>query len=113
MAPIINPLLTRLNALLTNSPDIVILVVIVLVFLVAIQILAWIRRMMMWITALILRLMFWALIIAGVAMVVQRGPEKTVSDLAVLGSWVLGWAGYVKDFWMGEYQRYDRARGYP
>ncbi|KAJ4403210.1 hypothetical protein N0V82_010686, partial [Gnomoniopsis sp. IMI 355080] len=50
LAPIMNPLLMRLNAALTNSPDIVILFLIVLVFLVAIQVLAWIRRMMLWIT---------------------------------------------------------------
>ncbi|CAN8098672.1 unnamed protein product [Discula destructiva] len=113
MAPLLNPLLMRFNALLTNSPDIVVLFLVVLVFLVAIQILAWIRRIMMWLTGLVLRLMFWSLVVAGVAMLVQRGPDKTARDLAALGDWVLRCVDYFKDFWMGEYQRYDQARAHP
>lgn len=113
MAPLINPLLMRLNAMLTNSPDIVILFLLVMAILLAVQVLAWIRRMMMWITGLIFRLIFWSAVLAGVAVMVQRGPERTVSDLSALSGYLVEWASYVKGFWVGEYQRYDRARGYP
>lgn len=109
LAPIMNPLLMRLNALLTNSPDIVILFLLVLVFLVAIQVLAWIRRMMLWITGLLFRLMFWAAVIAGVAFAVQRGPEQTMRDLAWAGGAVAGFVAWVREYWQSEYKRYDSA----
>lgn len=99
----------RLNALLTNSPDIVILFLLVLVFLVAIQVLAWIRRMMLWITGLLFRLMFWAAVIAGVAFAVQRGPEQTMRDLAWMGGAVAGFVAWVREYWQSEYKRYDSA----
>lgn len=109
LAPIMNPLLQRLNALLTNSPDIVILFLLVLVFLVALQVLAWIRRMMLWLTGLLLRLLFWAAVVAGVAVAVQRGPEQTLRDLAWAGGAVAGFVAWVREYWQSEYKRYDSA----
>lgn len=108
-APIMNPLLLRLNALLANSPDIVILVLLVVVFLVAVQVLAWIRRVMLWLTRLVLRLLFWAAVVAAVAVVVQRGPEQTLRDLAWMGGAVAGFAAWLREYWQSEYKRYDSA----
>ncbi|KAF3769232.1 hypothetical protein M406DRAFT_19814, partial [Cryphonectria parasitica EP155] len=107
MAPIAEPLVARLNEILVNSPDIVILLLVVLVFVLAVQVLAWIRRMLVWLTGLLFRLMFWAAVAAAIAFVYQRGPEETVRDLVVVVSKIAGYGASLRDVWVAEYQRYD------
>lgn len=107
MAPVVSPVAERLNQILVNSPDIVVLILVVLVFVLVIQVLAWIRRMVLWVTGLVIRLMFWAAVVAGVAWVYQRGPEATVRDGVVLVSKIAGYGASLRDVWLQEYQRYD------
>ncbi|PSR79428.1 hypothetical protein BD289DRAFT_455828 [Coniella lustricola] len=107
MAPLLAPLAARLHQLFLNSPDIVLLFLVVLLFVLAVQVLAWIRRMLLWITGLIFKLALWAAVAAGVAFMWQRGPEQTVRDFAVLVSKIAGYGASLKDVWLAEYQRYD------
>lgn len=107
MAPILDPLLARLDAILTNSPDIVVLFVLVLVLVLVVQVLAWVRRVMLWITGLVFRALFWAAVVAGLAFVWQRGPEQTVRDVVVVVSKVAGYGAALRDVWLSEYRRYE------
>lgn len=107
MTPVIEPLLDRLNTVLTNSPDVVVLVFVAVLLLVALQVLTWMRRMVAWVTGLMFRLMFWACVMAMAAVVVQRGPEQTVRDGAVLVSKIAGYGAALRDVWVSEYRRYE------
>lgn len=107
MTPVLQPLLDRLNTALTNSPDVVVLVFVAVLLLVALQILAWMRRMVAWVTGLMFRLVFWACVVAMAAVVVQRGPEQTVRDAVVVVSKVAGYGAALRDVWVSEYRRYE------
>lgn len=107
MAPIIDPLLMRLNSLLTNSPDIVLLVLLVVVVVLVLQMLAWMHRMVVWITGLVFRVLFWSAVVAGAAFVWQRGPEQTLKDGVVLVSKITGYGAALADVWMGAYREYE------
>lgn len=107
MTPVLAPLAARLHQIFVNSPDIVVLLLVVLLFVLAVQILAWIRRMLLWITGLIFKLALWAAIIAGVAFMWQRGPEQTVRDFALVVGKIAGYGASLKDVWLAEYERYE------
>ncbi|KUI52445.1 hypothetical protein VP1G_09890 [Cytospora mali] len=107
MTPVIQPLLDRLNTALTNSPDVVVLIFVVVLLFIALQILAWMRRMVAWVTGLMFKLIFWACMMGVVAVVVQRGPEQTVRDLVVVVSKIAGYGAALKDVWVSEYRRYE------
>lgn len=107
MAPVLAPLTARLHQIFVNSPDIVVLVVVVLLFVLAVQVLAWIRRMLLWITGLIFKLALWAAVFAGVAFMWQRGPEQTVRDFALVVGKIAGYGASLKDVWLAEYERYE------
>lgn len=107
MTPAIQPLLDRLNMALTNSPDLAVLMFVVVLLFIALQVLAWMRRMVAWVTGLMFKLIFWACVMAMVAVVVQRGPEQTVRDAVVVVSRMVGYGAALKDVWMSEYQRYE------
>ncbi|ROV89980.1 hypothetical protein VMCG_10097 [Cytospora schulzeri] len=107
VTPVLQPLLDRLNTALTNSPDVVVLLFAVVLLFLALQVLAWMRRMVAWVTGLMFRLMFWACVLAMVAVVVQRGPEQTVRDGVVVVSKVMGYGAALRDVWVSEYRRYE------
>lgn len=107
MTPAIQPFLERLNTALTNSPDVVILIFVVLLLFLTLQMLAWMRRMVAWVTGLMFRLVFWSFILGIVAVVVQRGPEQTVRDAVVVVSKVAGYGAALRDVWITEYRRYE------
>lgn len=111
MSPVLRPVLDRATEALVNSPDIVVLGVIVLFLLLALQVLLWVRRMVAWFTALVLRLVFWAFVVAVVAVMWQRGPDQAVKDLAALVGMVSGYTAllyrYTRDVWLREYERYE------
>lgn len=107
MTPAVQPLLDRLNTALTNSPDVVVLLFVLVLFFLALQVLAMMRRMVAWVTGLMFRLVFWACVVATVAVLVQRGPDQTVRDAVVVVSKVAGYAAALKDVWVSEYRRYE------
>lgn len=111
MAPFLRPVLDRLAQALNNSPDLVILAFAVVVFVLALQVLLWVRRVVAWFTAMVLRLVFWSLVVAVAAAVWQRGPDKAAKDLAAFVGVVTGYGGllyrYTRDVWLREYERYE------
>lgn len=107
VAPLAAPLLARLDHLLTSSPDVVLLVAVVLLVVLFVQVLAWVRRVVAWFTALLLRVVFWSAVAAGLAFVWQRGPEQTARDAVVVVSKIVGFGAAMKDVWVSEYRRYE------
>ena len=111
MSPVLRPVLDRAAQALINSPDVVVLAAVVVVLLLALQVLLWVRRVVAWFTALVLRLVFWACVVAVVAAVWQRGPDQAARDLAAFVGVVAGYAGllyrYTRDVWLREYERYE------
>lgn len=107
MAPVLNPLLNRLGEALYNSPDVVVLCVSVLLLVLVLQVLAWVRRVVLWATALLMRVVFWTCVVAALAFAYQRGMKQTASDAAVVGAKVVGYGRAVRDVWLTEYRRYE------
>ncbi len=103
----VEPAVDRVTLALYNSPDIVVLVFVVLVIALTIQVLAWVRRIMMWWTRLAFRVVFWTFVIGLIAAVWERGLEASLRDAIVIASKIAGYAAAVKDIWMREYQKYD------
>lgn len=107
----LRPVLDRVTQALNNSPDVVVLAFAVLILLLALQVLLWVRRVVAWFTALVLRLVFWSCAAAVVAVIWQRGPDKAAKDFAAFVGVVAGYAGliynYTRDVWLREYERYE------
>lgn len=111
MSPVLRPILDRVVQALIKSPDVVVLAAAVLVLLLALQVLLWVRRMVAWFTAMVVRLIFWACVVAVVAAVWQRGPDQAARDLASFVGVASGYATllyrYTRDVWLREYERYE------
>ncbi|KAH7031333.1 uncharacterized protein B0I36DRAFT_363039 [Microdochium trichocladiopsis] len=112
LAPIVTPIIDRLVATLSSSPDFVFFGALLFLIVAAIQIALFIQRTMLYFTRLFFRMLGWALVIAAVAAVWQRGPEATARDAVVVVSKLAGYASVVRDIWWSEYQKYDaQTRG--
>lgn len=112
----LRPVLDRVAEALIKSPDVVVLAAAVLVLLLALQVLLWVRRVVAWFTALVVRLVFWACIVAVAAAVWQRGPDQAARDLAAFVGVVSGYAAlvyrYTRDVWLREYERYEAQQSF-
>jgi len=101
--PLVTPLLNKLLVIAQDSPSIVVVGIFLLFFLVMMQVLALVRRLMMW----TLRLVWWTGVAAVLAVVVsavaQRGPERVVGDLG-------RWAAHIGEVWWREYEGYKRRQ---
>ncbi|KAI9051084.1 hypothetical protein LZ554_005190 [Drepanopeziza brunnea f. sp. 'monogermtubi'] len=104
LAPLAVPALNRAAVLAHESPAIVSLGVLLLVLLVAMQILAFCRRVMMFWARVVVRLVFWGVVGALVSLVWQRGLERTVGD-------AVAWGVRLKDVWWREYRRWEELQG--
>lgn len=98
--PILLPQLNKLAILAQDSPAILTVGVFLLLLLIALQILAMMKRMVMWWFSLIFRLLFWGMVGVVVSLVWQRGVENTFSDL-------YGWGETLGRVWWREYERWD------
>lgn len=115
MAPLVNPVLARLNAYLASSPDIVLFVVVVVALVLVVQAVWWVYRMVRYVTGLVFRLVFWAAVVAGLAVAYQRGPEQTLREAVVVVGKLVGYSAsfveMVGDVWTSEHRRYSE-QGY-
>lgn len=112
LAPIVTPLFDRLVSLLSDSPDIVAFGAVLTILFIAIQVALLVQRTMLYFTRLFFRLLGWAVVVAAVAAIWQRGPEATARDVVVVVSKIAGYAAVVRDIWWTEYQKYDaQTRG--
>ncbi|KAK0751595.1 hypothetical protein B0T18DRAFT_444049 [Schizothecium vesticola] len=99
------PLLDRVAAALAASPDLVVLAFFLGVVIFVLQVLAYLRRLMMWWTRLAMRLAFWSAVVGVGAVVWRRGLEASVRDAVVIGGKVAGFAEGVKGVFWAEYKR--------
>lgn len=108
---IMSPVLDRASQALMNSPDVVFFAALALAVLLAVQVLLWVRRLVAWLTSLVVRLIFWSCVIAAAAVVWQRGPDQAARDLAAFVGAVSGYSvlvyRYTRDVWLREYERYE------
>jgi hypothetical protein len=107
LIPVVTPLFNRALEALNNSPDVVIVAVMLSFVIVALQFVFWMQRIMMFWTRLAMRMVFYAALAAVVAVVWQRGPEAAMADVAHLAAKIATYAAIVKNFWLSEYYRYE------
>ena len=98
--PILLPYLNRAASLAQESPAIVSLGVLLLVLVIAMQIINFIRRIMMYWMRLVFRLVFWVGFGLLVAVVWQRGVGRSLGD-------VVGWGEELRTVWWREYRRWE------
>lgn len=105
--PIVALALDRIAQKLLNSPDIVLLLFILILLLVTIQILNFTRRVVVSLTRFAFNLVFYAGVVGLVAFMYQRGLEASVRDSIVFGARLWGYAVGVKDVFLREWERYS------
>lgn len=98
--PILLPYLNRLAVFAQESPSVVSLAVLLLVLAIMLQILSWVRRMMVWWFRLVTRVMFWGTVVVLASVVWQRGLGRTLQD-------VMMWGEELSDVWWREYRRWE------
>lgn len=104
---VLAPAIDRIAAALASSPDAVLLIFAVFAAVAVIQIMAFIHRLIAFWTRMVMRLLFWGLVVGLGAVMYQRGLQTTLNDAMVIGSKLLGFAAGVKEVFMSEYRRYE------
>ncbi|KAH8675881.1 hypothetical protein BX600DRAFT_494307 [Xylariales sp. PMI_506] len=105
--PLLQPVFARIGDMLSDSPDIIFFAALVGIVAVALQIVLWVHRLLMFWTRLVTRALMWAAVAAVIAVIWQRGPEAAIRDVVVFVSKAVGYATIVKNIWLAEYQKYD------
>lgn len=105
--PYVAPAVDATLAYLHESPELVSFGILLALLAATVVVLNWVRRVVAFWTALVLRVAFWAAVVAVLAAVVQRGVFETARDAVVVGGKVVGFAAAVKDVWISEYKRYE------
>lgn len=98
--PLLLPYLNKALVLAQDSPGIITVGVILLFLLIALQILNFVRRVMMFWVRLISRVVFYSVIVMVTAAVWQRGLGRTADD-------VMAWGGDLSEVWWREYRRWE------
>jgi hypothetical protein len=98
--PIILPYLNNAALMAQDSPGIITVGILLLFLLIAMQILNFIRRVMMFWIRLMTRIMFWGGVVLLGAAVCQRGVGRSVEDIAE-------WGRELSDVWWKEYRRWE------
>ncbi|KAJ6779676.1 hypothetical protein PWT90_02724 [Aphanocladium album] len=102
LAPVIERLLVW-----THASELGALLVPLAILAVAVVVMNWIRRVLLWWTRLALRAVFYATLAALAAWVWQRGLQASVRDVVVVGGRLAGYAAVVKEIWWTEYRKYE------
>jgi uncharacterized protein YggT (Ycf19 family) len=98
--PILLPYLNTAANLAHKSPAIITVGILLLFLLIAMQVLNFIRRVMVWWFKLVMRIAFWTVVVLFISAIWQRGVERTVGDL-------VGWSQELNDVWWREYRRWE------
>ncbi|KAI0415598.1 hypothetical protein F5X98DRAFT_376531 [Xylaria grammica] len=107
MQPILAPLAERVLVALQDSPDFVVLGLVLALFFIVVQVLLMIQRTISFFTRLAFRAVLWILIGLAIMAVWNRGPEAFIADTVVLARKMVVYGAMVKDIWISEYQKYD------
>ncbi|KAH6636622.1 hypothetical protein F5144DRAFT_611337 [Chaetomium tenue] len=105
LTPLLTTALDRLTTILSSSPNIVAATVLLLLAIAVLQILALVRRIVLFWTRVAFRLLFWAAVALVVSWAWQRGVERSVRDVAVVGGKVAGWLAGAGQAWWVEYEK--------
>ncbi|KID66561.1 hypothetical protein MAN_04842, partial [Metarhizium hybridum] len=111
LAPVVQPLADRVLAVAVENQGVTGLVALLCVVTATVVVMNWVRRLIMWWTRLVMRVVFWSAAAALLAWVCNRGVVESVTDAVVLGGRVVGYLGVLKDFWWQEYERYEAREG--
>ena len=76
----------------------------------ALIIMNWVRRLVMWWTRLVFRMTLWAVVIALLAFIWNRGLMVSARDAVVIGGKIAGYGAALKDVWLAEYDRYEERQ---
>jgi len=98
--PTLLPFLNRLALFAQDSPALVSVGVLLLFLLIAVQILGFIKRVLVWWFKLVVRITLWGLLAVLIGVVWQRGVGRTVADAA-------GWGQELGEVWWREYRRWE------
>jgi len=104
VTPLIGPAIDYLTHLIGENPNIVSAVIIIVLAYITLEILAFVRRVMLFWTRLALRLVFWGWIALLISFVWQRGVEKTVTDVSQWAGYTYGMVSKAVEIWVREYQ---------
>jgi hypothetical protein len=108
--PLLEPLVNRALGLAAENEGLVGLAVVVAAVAAVIVVMNWIRRLLLWWTRFVVRMAFWAVVVALCAVAWERGLARTARDCAVLGGKLAGYAAALKDVWLAEYHQYEAQR---
>ncbi|GAO17805.1 uncharacterized protein UV8b_02096 [Ustilaginoidea virens] len=109
LVPHVQPLLDRVAAAMVENQGVTGFVTLVLLMTAVVVVMNWIRRLVLWWTRLVMRVVFWTVVAAVLAWVWNRGVMESARDAVVLGAKVVGYLAVLKDFWMAEYKRYEAS----
>jgi uncharacterized protein YggT (Ycf19 family) len=98
--PILLPYLNTAADLAHKSPAIITVGILLLFLLIAMQVLNFIRRVMVWWFKFVMRIAFWTVVVLIISAIWQRGLERTVRDL-------VGWGQELSEVWWREYRRWE------
>lgn len=98
--PILLPYLNKAAIMAQDSPGIITVGILLLFLLITMQILNFIRRVMMFWLRLVTRIMFWGGVVLLGAAVWQRGVGQSVEDIA-------DWGRELSEVWWREYRRWE------
>lgn len=108
--PVVQPALERVLAVVSDNQGAVGVAATLALAAAVIVVLNWVRRLMLWWTRMVFRLVFWSLVVAMAAVVVQRGPMQTAKEVVVVGSKIVGWVAAVQQA-MQHQQQYQQQHG--
>ncbi|CAK7272978.1 hypothetical protein SEPCBS57363_005420 [Sporothrix epigloea] len=109
-ATMATPVLDRIARAAYNAPDVVVLLLVVALFVILLQVLSLIRRLVAWWTRMLFRLIFWSGVVLVLAAVWQRGLAQSAQDAAVIVGRLYGYASFVGDIWRAEYNKYQQQQ---
>jgi hypothetical protein len=98
--PILLPYLNRAAVLAQDSPGIITIGLLLLFLLIAMRILAFVSRILMFWLRLATTLFFYAGLVLVFAAIWQRGVGRTADDL-------VSWGSELREVWWREYRRWD------
>jgi hypothetical protein len=94
------PYLNTAAELAHKSPAIITVGILLLFLLIAMQVLNFIRRAMVWWLKFVMRITFWAVVVLIISAVWQKGLEMTVRDL-------VSWGQELNEVWWREYRKWE------
>lgn len=100
LTPLLLPLLNRAAVFAQDSPAIITVGLLLLLFVISLQILNLARRMIVFWTRILFQILFYGGLVVLSMVVWQRGLGRTAGDLA-------DWAVEIQQVWLMEYRRWE------